>query len=350
MHGKIRLEDYHYSLPEELIVQEPAQRREDSRLLVFNPRTQSLKHQLISNLTDLVMPGDCLVVNDSKVIPARVWGRKVKTGKKVEFLWLEEENIGMWRGLLRGHHPIGSEIDLGKDGHRAIVFSKNEDGSTTLKIRETIEPIPFLTQYGHIPLPPYIVRNPEEVNPVDQKRYQTIFANEYGSVAAPTAGLHFSHNLMSQLKEKGITIVPVTLHVGLGTFQPVKEEALQAGRLHKERFEITEESAKAINEALQNKRRIIVTGTTTCRVLESSAQPNGQVRAGKGATDLFIRPPFTFKIVKNLLTNFHLPQSSLIMLVASLVGRETLFKIYAEAIQEKYRFYSYGDAMLILGD
>ncbi len=347
---KLSINDYDYFLPEHLIAQQPTQKREESKLLTFNIKNHLVQHQSFYDLVDILNSSDCLIVNNSKVIPARIWGKKSTTGKKTEFLWLNEEAPGKWRGLLRGKHKIGTSFEFGEGSLTTTVVSKNEDGSTTLELKEPIDPIPFLSKYGQIPLPPYILRNSEQNFSLDQERYQTLFAKDYGSVAAPTAGLHFSQTLLNRLKAKGIKIVPITLHVGLGTFQPVREETLNLGRLHQERYEISQESADIINQAMLENHRIITVGTTTCRALEAAATPDGKVIAGQGKTDLFIRPGYSFKVVKNLLTNFHLPKSSLLMLVSSLIGRETVLSLYKQAIEKEYRFFSYGDAMLVLSD
>ncbi|MBI1871527.1 MAG: tRNA preQ1(34) S-adenosylmethionine ribosyltransferase-isomerase QueA [Chlamydiae bacterium] len=343
----LNLNDYDYDLPSSLIAQRPSSMREMSRLLQFNPATNQIQHRSFKDLVHILEPGDTVVINDSRVIPARIWGKKVKTGRLVEFLWLEETSDG-WKGLLRGKNPVASEIIFGSGEVVGQVFSKNEDGTITLKISSSIETLSFLEKYGEPPLPPYIHRDPDLILKEDKERYQTVFSKSWGSVAAPTAGLHFSPSLMDEMSHRGIHFVKVTHHVGLGTFQPLKEETLQKGKLHCEKYEISQVSAFQINQAVSQKRRILVVGTTTARCLESSVGLDGKIRSGNGVTDLFIYPPYQFKIVKNLLTNFHLPKSSLLMLVSALIGRQKRLSLYQEAIQNQYRFYSYGDAMLIL--
>lgn len=346
----IRIADYDYQLPDHLIAQHPSKEREGSKLLLYQKKSDEISHLNFSEIENILKNGDCLILNDTKVIPARIWGKKVQTGSKTEFLWLEEETRGYWLGLLRGRHPLGSEFLFGENNLRAHLEKKNDGGTTTLKINDDIDAVSYLEKYGSIPLPPYIERSAQDICEEDKERYQTTYAKLSGSVAAPTAGLHFSRQLIQRLVNKGVKIIPITLHVGLGTFQPVRETTIKKNKLHSERYEISEKSAIEINEAIRKGVRTIVVGTTTARALESACNGEGIVRSGKGMTDLFIHSPYPFKIVRNLLTNFHLPKSSLLMLVAALIGREKLFSIYDSAIKGKYRFYSYGDAMLILSE
>ncbi|MBI1883616.1 MAG: tRNA preQ1(34) S-adenosylmethionine ribosyltransferase-isomerase QueA [Chlamydiae bacterium] len=345
------MNEYDYYLPKNLIAQTPSSERSASRLLIYSKDERKIEHRAFYEIEEIFQKGDCVVVNDSKVISARLWGQKTKTGKAVEFLWLEEIKSGIWCGLLRGKNKLGGEFDFGARQIKGRLLSKNEDGTTTLEVTPPVSALSFLSEHGVMPLPPYIAREKDKKNLKDQDRYQTVYAKFLGSVAAPTAGLHFDAPLIEKLKGKGVEFISVTLHVGLGTFQPLKADCLEKGELHSENFEILEENARKINQALQEKRRLIVIGTTTARVLESAATEDGSaLRAGKGVTKLFIRPPYRFKMIKNLLTNFHLPKSSLFMLVAALIGREKVLEIYQKAIEEKYRFYSYGDAMLILNN
>ena len=345
----MKLSDYEFSLPEELIAQSPVEKREESRLFVYRKQEDKTEDCFFYELERLLKPGDTIVVNDSKVIQARLWGRKVKTGGITEFFWLEEVSKGIWKGLMRGRNKAGAEIEFGNGMLRGKVILKDKDGTTILALDPKVEPYDFMARYGKTPLPPYIKRHRGQEDSIDRERYQTVYASNKGSVAAPTAGLHFSESMINRLRDRGVNFAFVTLHVGLGTFKPLNEEILEKKRLHQECYEISEKSAEQINQTMTRKNRIFVVGTTVARTLESAVDERGIVKAGMGLTDLLIYPGCSFKIVRNLITNFHLPKSSLLMLVSALIGRDKMMSIYQEAISKKYRFYSYGDAMLILG-
>jgi len=347
------IDSYDFPLPQELIAQNPLPQRTASKLMIYMPfEKASVRHLSFYEIKNILRPGDCLIVNNSKVIPARLWGKKPTTNKWIEFLWMAEPAPGTWKGLLRGRHALQTVISFGNGDVQAVLESKNADGTVCLKLQTPVDTLSFLDSFGSVPLPPYIERAgiPGLNDSEDKSRYQTVYAKDAGSIAAPTAGLHFDQSLLSELKESGIEFIPVTLHVGWGTFQPLKAETLHAGTLHPEFFEISKQSADAINECRRTHRRIIVVGTTTARTLETSATPEGFIIPQKSQTNLFIRPPYRFKFVRNLLTNFHLPKSSLLMLIASLIGKEKVLALYQEAVHQKYRFFSYGDAMLILSE
>jgi S-adenosylmethionine:tRNA ribosyltransferase-isomerase len=343
--------DFDYELPAELIAQEPAADRSAARLLRLDRQTGATAHSSIASLPDFLVPGDLLVVNDTRVFPARLLGRRVPSGGSVECLLIARLNDDVWEALM---HPgqklrIGGRVVFGgspeihgevlerKFHGRRVIRLWTNDGSS---VDEAVDVI------GHVPLPPYIKR-PDR--PEDRDRYQTVFARARGSVAAPTAGLHFTRDLTRTLTERGVQIVEVTLHVGYGTFQPVRVSTVEDHHVERERFEISDTAAAAINGALDDGRRVVAVGTTTTRALETAARGgSGRVNAGAGETDLFIYPRFEFRVLRGLLTNFHLPQSSLLMLVAAFAGRERVLAAYREAVEKRYRFYSYGDAMLIL--
>ena len=341
------LHDFYYDLPEELIAQDPLSDRSSSRLMVLDKETGEIEHKIFRDIVDYLKPGDCLVVNDTKVIPARLIGTKVDTGAAIEVLLLKrlEDRQDTWEVLVKpgkkakpGTKIIfgdglltGEVIDVVEEGNRLIQFSYEG-------IFEEI-----LDRLGQMPLPPYITHRLE-----DKDRYQTVYATHTGSAAAPTAGLHFTKELLAQIKEKGIKIARVTLHVGLGTFRPVKVENILEHHMHSEFYVIDEEAANTINETKANGGKIVSVGTTSTRTLETVADENGHVRACSGWTDIFIYPGYKFKVVDRLITNFHLPESTLLMLVSALYDREKILEAYKIAVEEKYRFFSFGDAMLIL--
>jgi S-adenosylmethionine:tRNA ribosyltransferase-isomerase len=334
-------QDFDYDLPAASIAQEPAPRGE-SRLLVLD-RQGPERHSRVSDLPRLLRPGDLLVLNDTRVIPARLYGRSAGGGR-MEILLIEPVAEREWDALVKPGRRArpGAVIEI-TDGLAAEVIDKDEDGRYRLRFTEPIEP--HLDRLGHIPLPPYIHR-PD--TPEDRERYQTVFARQPGAVAAPTAGLHFTAELLEEIAAAGVEIARVTLHVGIGTFKPVSAERIEEHRMESERYEIGEETAGAIRRARAAGRRIVAVGTTVVRTLESAAQAGGgEVRAGGGATKLFITPGYSFQAVDVLLTNFHLPRSTLLMLVSAFAGRERVLDAYEEAIREGYRFYSYGDAMLV---
>lgn len=354
--------EFEYDLPPDLIAQRPADQRDQSRLLVMNRPSGTLAHRQFRDFPDYLSPGDVLVLNNSKVIPARLRGANQATGGGFEILLIEENAINDWWAMLRPgkRARLGTSIQLtGGTGTtapiQAVVVETNEAGHRRLRFEGTANILDNLEQLGEVPLPPYIHREGNELRTFDVERYQTLYAGPPGSVAAPTAGLHFTGPLLNQILEKGIRVCYVTLHVGLGTFAPVKAEAIEDHRMHEERYEVPEKAAALINSALDHGERIVAVGTTTVRVLESVAAANqGRVVPGRGRTRIFIRPPAQFRVVGSLLTNFHLPRSTLLMLVSAFAapggsqGREAMLKAYGEAVRERYRFFSYGDAMLLI--
>jgi S-adenosylmethionine:tRNA ribosyltransferase-isomerase len=356
----MRTADFDFELPPELIAQHPALKRDESRLLVLHRNENRIEHRRFPALLDFLRPGDVLALNNSRVIPARLRGVNAKTGGKFEVLLLEENAPNNWWVMLRpgknariGTQIIFCEADGKPGGVCAAVVETNDDGHRRLQFSGTADIRRELDRLGEVPLPPYIERHNQL--PDDKDRYQTVFAKADGSVAAPTAGLHFTPELLEQIRARGVQICFITLHVGPGTFLPVKTESLAAHKMHEERFELSEETANLINAAKNSGRRIFAAGTTTMRVLETVAvQNNGKIAKTAGKTGIFIHPPFSFQVVDALLTNFHLPRSTLLMLVSAFAapgetrGREMVLRAYAEAIRERYRFFSYGDAMLIL--
>jgi S-adenosylmethionine:tRNA ribosyltransferase-isomerase len=356
----MRTADFDFALPPELIAQKPAPKRDESRLLVLQRNNGRVEHQKFRDLLNYFRAGDVLVLNNSRVIPARLRGANAKSGGKFEILLLEETTLNKWWAMLRPgkNARIGTQIVLrdAKDSPAKIIATVveiNAEGHRRLEFSGTADIRSELDSLGEIPLPPYIGRTKQL--PEDKERYQTVFAKSAGSVAAPTAGLHFTEKFLDEIRARGVKICFVTLHVGLGTFAPVKAETLAEHKMHEERFEIGEETVRAINEAKISGNRVVAVGTTSMRVLESVAARNaGKLNVFNGKTDIFIFPPFQFQIVDALLTNFHLPCSTLLMLVSAfaapgeLRGREMVLAAYAEAIRERYRFFSYGDAMLIL--
>lgn len=337
--------DFFYELPEELIAQEPIEPRDRSRLMVLDKITGNIQHKHFYDIIDYLVPGDCLVINDTKVLPARLYGIKEETGAKVEFLLLNTKGNDIWecitgpgkRAKLNTVFTFGGGLMTGK------VVEILENGNRMVKF--TYEGIFYevLDKIGEMPLPHYITHELK-----DKDRYQTVYANERGSAAAPTAGLHFTPELLEKIKEKGVNIARVTLHVGIGTFRPVKAERIEDHKMHSESYYITQENADIINNSKKNGGRIIAVGTTSCRTLESAASADGTVPAKHGSTSIFIYPGYKFKCIDAIITNFHLPESTLIMLVSAFCGRENTLNAYKTAVDEKYRFFSFGDAMLIV--
>ncbi len=339
----MRKEDFYFDLPEELIAQDPLEDRSSSRLLVLDKETGKTEHHVFKEIVNYLEEGDCLVINDTKVLPARLIGAKVGTDAKIEVLLLKRRENDIWETLVKPGKKakpgtkisfgdgllVGEVLDIVEEGNRLIQFQY--DG-----IFEEV-----LDELGQMPLPPYITHHLE-----DKNRYQTVYAKHTGSAAAPTAGLHFTPELLEQIEEKGVEIARVTLHVGLGTFRPVKVDNILEHHMHSEFYQIEEEAAEKINRAKENGHRVICVGTTSCRTIESAAE-NGKLKATSGWTDIFIYPGYEFKILDCLITNFHLPESTLIMLVSALAGREHVLDAYREAVEEKYRFFSFGDAMFI---
>ncbi|HET7626621.1 MAG TPA: tRNA preQ1(34) S-adenosylmethionine ribosyltransferase-isomerase QueA [Verrucomicrobiae bacterium] len=360
----MRTADFDFHLPPELIAQKPASERDQSRLLVLDRASQKIEHRQFSDLPEFLRSGDVLILNNSRVIPARLRGINARTGGHFEILLLEENAVNDWWAMMRPgkRARIGTEITLleaegATTSIRATVIETNEEGHRRLKFSGTSDISEKLDSLGEIPLPPYIHRDAKirELQNEDRERYQTVFADPSGSVAAPTAGLHFTKNILETIRARGVEVCFVTLHVGLGTFAPVKAEEISEHKMHEERYELSEETARRIRDAKANGRRVFAVGTTTVRVLESVAEKNeGRVVAGSDRTRIFIFPPRDFKIVDALLTNFHLPKSTLLMLVSAFAapgetrGRELALSAYAEAVRAHYRFFSYGDAMLIL--
>ena len=347
---KLNVSDYDYFLPEEQIAQDPLADRSSSKLLVLDKNTGETSHHVFKEIIDYLNPGDCLCINNTKVIPARLIGRK-KTGGVVEVLLLKrlEDEKSKWEVLTRPGKKarVGDEIIFGEEGPEDFdllcrVTEVKEDGNRIVEFEYDGIFEEILDKLGQMPLPPYITHRLE-----DKNRYQTVYAKIEGSAAAPTAGLHFTNELLEQIKEKGVKVVSVTLHVGLGTFRPVQVENILDHKMHSEYYEVSEETAKILNETKANGGRIISVGTTSTRTLESVTDENGIVHAGSGETQIFIYPGYKFKAIDGLITNFHLPKSTLIMLVSALAGRKNVLNAYKEAVERKYRFFSFGDAMFI---
>ena len=335
--------DFYFDLPEELIAQTPLERRDASRLLVLNKKTGELEHRHFYDLPEYLHEGDCLVMNDSRVLPARLLGCR-SSGGSVELVLLRDLGEGKWECLSRPGRKTkpGTELSFGDGELTATVLAVTEGGNRIVQFHYEGIFLEVLERLGKMPLPPYIKA---ELN--DAERYQTVYSREVGSAAAPTAGLHFTQELLQKLADKGVRLCYVTLHVGLGTFRPVKEEEIEDHPMHAEFCMIPEETARIVNETKKNGGRVIAVGTTSCRTLESFASADGALSPSSGWTDIFIYPGYTFKCIDALITNFHLPESTLIMLVSALAGRETILHAYETAVKERYRFFSFGDAMLI---
>lgn len=340
----MKVKDFNFQLPQELIAQDPLKDRSASRLLILNKETGKIQHESFKNIVQCLSPNDCLVLNNTKVIPARLIGAKEKTGGKVELLLLERKEKDIWEVMVKPGKKArpGDKIIFGDGLLKATIQSVVEGGNRHVRFEYQGVFEQVLDQLGEMPLPPYITHQLE-----DKERYQTVYAKYEGSAAAPTAGLHFTQELLKQIQEKGVQIAYVTLHVGLGTFRPVKADDIEQHQMHAEYYWIDPQEAKKINEVKAKGGRVIAVGTTSSRTLESCADTNGMVKAQKGWTDIFIYPGYSFKVVDALITNFHLPESTLIMLVSALAGRENVMKAYQEAVDQKYRFFSFGDAMFI---
>jgi len=338
---------YDYDLPEGMIALYPAEPRDDSKLMHLPRHVGSPEHRRFSDILEFLRAGDLLVLNDSRVFPARLHGKKRGTGGRVEIFLLEKFEDGSWEALVRPGRrlPPGADIEF-NDRFSATLGDRTDSGGRIVKFHNNGDLMPLIWKYGEVPLPPYITRPPEEK---DKARYQTIYAEVTGAVAAPTAGFHFTRTILNKMAGKGVETARLTLHPGLGTFRPITASDISHHRMHPEKFMIPPGTAIAINKAKREGRRVIAVGTTAARALESSCAPDGEVRPSDWrSTELFIRPPYEFKVIDGLLTNFHLPKSTLLLLVSALVGRERLLAAYHQAIKEKYRFYSFGDAMLIL--
>ena len=340
----MKRQDFYYELPEELIAQDPLKDRSSSRLLVLDKESGAVSHHVFKEITDYLHEGDCLVINDTKVIPARLIGSKVGTEGKIEILLLKRKENNVWETLVKPGKKakIGTKISFGEGLLIGEVVDIVDEGNRLIQF--TYEGIfeEILDRLGQMPLPPYITHQLE-----DKNRYQTVYATHTGSAAAPTAGLHFTPELLEEIERKGIDIARITLHVGLGTFRPVKVDEITEHHMHSEFFQIDEEAAMKINRAKDSGKRVICVGTTSCRTIESAADETGHLKACSGWTEIFIYPGYQFKILDCLITNFHLPESTLIMLVSALAGREHVLAAYEEAVKERYRFFSFGDAMLI---
>lgn len=342
---ELKKSDFYFDLPQELIAQDPLEDRSSSRLLMLDRSTGQTRHEIFHNIPQYLRSGDCLVLNNTKVIPARLLGEREGTGAHVEVLLLKRREKDVWETLVKPGKKCrpGTELIFGGGLLRGLVLETVEEGNRL--IRFTYQGIweEVLDQLGEMPLPPYITHRLQ-----DKSRYQTVYARYEGSAAAPTAGLHFTKELLARIQEMGVGIAYVTLHVGLGTFRPVKEENVLEHHMHSEYYQVTQEAARQINAARAAGGRIICVGTTSCRTLESAADESGLVQPGCGDTDIFIYPGYRFKVLDGLITNFHLPESTLVMLVSALAGRERVLAAYEEAVRERYRFFSFGDAMLVL--
>lgn len=337
-------EDFDYSLPQELIAQHPLEDRSASRMLALDKNTGEYKDDAFKNIKSYLRPGDCLVLNDTRVIPARLYGKKIPTGGAIEFLLLKRLSADEWEVILRpGRKALpGSRFDFGDGKLKAEILAVTEDGSRRVRFEYDGLFENVLDELGEMPLPPYITEKLE-----DKERYQTVYSVNRGSAAAPTAGLHFTEKLLDGIREMGVATAFVTLHVGLGTFRPVKVDNVEEHKMHSEFYSVSSEAARAVNSAKAAGGRIICVGTTSCRTVESAAV-DGKLIPGSGDTEIFIYPGYKFKLMDGLITNFHLPKSTLIMLVSALAGRENVLAAYRHAVEERYRFFSFGDAMIIL--
>lgn len=338
------LKDFNYDLPEELIAQDPLDDRSSSRLMVLHKDTGRIEHKIFRDIIDYLNPGDCLVINDTKVIPARLMGIKEDTGAAIEVLLLKRNADDVWECLVKPGKKArtGARIVFGEGLLVGEIVDVIEDGNRMIKFHYEGIFEEILDKLGQMPLPPYITHKLQ-----DKNRYQTVYARNEGSAAAPTAGLHFTKELLEKIKEKGVNVVSITLHVGLGTFRPVKVDKIEEHHMHTETFNISKEAADTINRTRAAGGRVIAVGTTSCRTLESAAADDGTIPARSGDTDIFIYPGYKFKAIDCLITNFHLPESTLIMLVSALAGRDNIMNAYETAVKERYRFFSFGDAMFI---
>lgn len=342
---ELKKSDFYFDLPQELIAQDPLEDRSSSRLLVLDRKTGAVEHHTFKEIMNYVRSGDCLVLNNTKVIPARLMGVKEDTGAAIEVLLLKRRDSDVWETLVKPGKKArpGAKIVFGDGCLRAEVLDVVEEGSRLLRFDYEGIFEEVLDRLGEMPLPPYITHKLQ-----DKNRYQTVYAKYEGSAAAPTAGLHFTEELLAQIEEMGVNIAYVTLHVGLGTFRPVKADNLSEHHMHSEHYEVTPETAELINRTKESGGRVICVGTTSCRTVESAAEESGRVQPGCGDTEIFIYPGYRFKVLDCLITNFHLPESTLVMLVSALAGRENVLAAYREAVEERYRFFSFGDAMLVI--
>ncbi|OAA91864.1 tRNA preQ1(34) S-adenosylmethionine ribosyltransferase-isomerase QueA [Clostridium ljungdahlii] len=340
----MKVTDFDFYLPEELIAQHPLMQRDEARLMVLDKETGDIEHKVFKDILDYLNPGDCLVLNDTRVLPARLIGAKEGSGGKMEILLLKRNEDDTWETLVKPgkRAKVGSRFDFGDGELKAEIVSVKEDGNRIVKFEYEGIFEEVLDRLGQMPLPPYIKEKLE-----DKEMYQTVYSKEEGSAAAPTAGLHFTKELLKKIEDKGVKLAFLTLHVGLGTFRPVKVENIEEHNMHSEYYCMTKETADMINETREKGGSIISVGTTSCRTLETIGDENGRVREQSGWTDIFIYPGYKYKVVDKLITNFHLPQSTLIMLVSALCGREKILNAYNCAVKEKYRFFSFGDAMFL---
>ena len=341
----MKTSDFNFDLPQELIAQDPLEDRSSSRLMVLNKESGEIAHRIFHDITEYLHPGDCLVINDTKVIPARLIGTKEDTGAHIEILLLKRKENDVWETLVKPGKKCrpGARVVFGNGELKAEIVDVLEDGNRLVHFEYEGIFEEVLDRLGQMPLPPYITHKLK-----DKNRYQTVYAKNEGSAAAPTAGLHFTKELLEQVKAKGVNIAHVTLHVGLGTFRPVKVDDVEQHHMHSEFYIVEEDQAKLINDTRKNGGRVIAVGTTSCRTLESATGEDGVLKSGSGWTEIFIYPGYKFKMIDGLITNFHLPESTLVMLVSALAGKENILHAYEVAVQEKYRFFSFGDAMLIL--
>ena len=340
----MKTSDFYYDLPQELIAQDPLEDRSSSRLMHLNRQTGELEHTDFKHITKYLKPGDCLVINDTKVIPARLYGHKTETGALIEILLLKRRENDIWECLVKPGKKArpGAQITFGDGILTGEIIDVVEEGNRLIQFHYEGIFEEILDRLGEMPLPPYITHKLQ-----DKNRYQTVYAKNEGSAAAPTAGLHFTKELLKEVEDMGVKIAHVTLHVGLGTFRPVKVDDVENHHMHSEFYVVEEDQAKMINDTKKNVGRVISVGTTSCRTLESASGEDGVLRAGSGWTEIFIYPGYQFKIIDGLITNFHLPESTLLMLVSALAGKEKIMHAYEEAVKERYRFFSFGDAMFI---
>lgn len=340
----MKTSDFYYDLPQELIAQDPLEDRSSSRLMHLNRQTGELEHTDFKHITKYLKPGDCLVINDTKVIPARLYGHKTETGALIEILLLKRRENDIWECLVKPGKKArpGAQITFGDGILTGEIIDVVEEGNRLIQFHYEGIFEEILDRLGEMPLPPYITHKLQ-----DKNRYQTVYAKNEGSAAAPTAGLHFTKELLKEVEDMGVKIAHVTLHVGLGTFRPVKVDDVENHHMHSEFYVVEEDQAKMINDTKKNGGRVISVGTTSCRTLESASGEDGVLRAGSGWTEIFIYPGYQFKIIDGLITNFHLPESTLLMLVSAMAGKEKIMHAYEEAVKERYRFFSFGDAMFI---
>ena len=341
----MKTSDFYYDLPQELIAQDPLEDRSSSRLMHLSLKDGSIEHRHFTDVLDYMEEGDCLVINDTKVIPARLYGHKEETGALIEILLLKRRENDIWECLVKPGKKArpGAKITIGNGILKGEIIDVVDEGNRLIQFHYEGIFEEILDQLGEMPLPPYITHKLK-----DKNRYQTVYAKNEGSAAAPTAGLHFTKELLEKVKEKGVNIAHVTLHVGLGTFRPVKVDDVESHHMHSEFYIVEEDQAKLINDTKKAGKRVIAVGTTSCRTLESATGEDGILKAGSGWTEIFIYPGYHFKMIDALITNFHLPESTLVMLVSALAGKENIMHAYEVAVQEKYRFFSFGDAMILI--